>query len=931
VKSALGALAVTGAAVTFVNQIRETIAWEAGLLRLSQRAGSTVEVLSALAGVARRSNTDMDAVATAMQKLSRSMAGMGDETEGTSRAGKVFEALGIAVRNADGTLRGQVDVLRDLADRLPRMRDQTLAVAFAQETMGRAGANLLPFLHDLAEAGLDQAKVTTDQAKAAKEFEDHLAQLESSSKALKIAFANELLPGIKEITQAMLDAKKAGEGFFGVMAAGIQTGLTGTDEHKLNVEFTKATDRLLNAQNAVDQQRALYKQTMAPTDADLLKQYYRQYTEAEADVARLRGIRDIMVPAQKAGTDTTPLDVDNPLGGPAGGTGKDDYKNLARSIADRTALLHAELAAWRPLTEAQKQMIRIESDLAGGYIELTAAQKASIRAGLNEIDNLDQQVRFKEAVKQIEKDTAAARKQVREEQERQIAANAEEIKRTREHTEEIGLNAEELGRLKLARMDDVIAMKEREVVLERLNGADEDYINTLQRQAEQLRQIRQLTQDSNARQALVDASKKTQEEFQRMADRVEHTLSTSIITAMTTGGRSGAEALRRAIEAALADLILTPLLKPVFAPIGIAAAGLSQSIFGGGAAAAGGALGFGSAAGAGALAMGAGGAVALTAEEAFLAGSAPAASTFSWLPPVAAGAGLAYAYQSGVANRSFPIFGKLGNAIDSVFPGVGSLLGMGGGRGPKNPEMGLLEHPGGGFYIGQMNSGDDAFAQSSIAPLIAQINDRTKYDQAMLHQLVGYMSGSVGTSPEQMLAMLMQRLSSAALPDLGSLESQQTAIYRQLMGVANPDALGITGLQRYKEALSVSDLAGGPMDRLGSARSIYDTTLERARAGDLSAINQFPQVAQQLLGIGRDVYASGSGFQDLFVSVNQALNEVLDHQRSLQADLLKDVPASIQQASIDQVKAIRDQTTELSDQLKAVQEELRRVRNAIAA
>jgi lambda family phage tail tape measure protein len=344
----------------------------------------------------------------------------------------------------------------------------------------------------------------------------------------------------------------------------------------------------------------------------------------------------------------------------------------------------------------------------------------------------------------------------------------------------------------------------------------------------------------------------------------------------------------------------------------------------------GGLFGFGAGAGAGALAMG-GGAVPLTAEEAFLSGSAPAAASFSWLPPIAAGAGLAYAYQSGVANQSFPIFGKLGNAIDSVFPGVGSLLGMGGGRGPKNPQMGLLEQPGGGFYIGQMNSGDDAFAQSSIAPLISQINDRTKYDQAMLHQLVGYMSGSVGTSPDQMLAMLMQRLSSAALPDFGALESQQTALYRQLMGVANPDALGITGLQRYQEALSVSDLAGGPMDRLGSARSIYETTLARARAGDLSAINQFPQVAQQLLGIGRDVYASGSGFQDLFVGVNQALNEVLDHQRSLQADLLKDVPASIQQASIDQVKAIRDQTTALSDELRAVQEELRRVRNAIAA
>jgi hypothetical protein len=171
-------------------------------------------------------------------------------------------------------------------------------------------------------------------------------------------------------------------------------------------------------------------------------------------------------------------------------------------------------------------------------------------------------------------------------------------------------------------------------------------------------------------------------------------------------------------------------------------------------------------------------------------------------------------------------------------------------------------------------------------------------------------------------------LPGAALPDLNTLLGQQGSLRSQL--AALPGQLGITSLQQYKQALSVSDLAGSPEDRLGSARSIYDTTLARARTGDLSAIGQFPQVAQQLLGVGRDVYASGPGFAELFTSVNQALNEILDHQRSVQEDLLKDLPTAIEQSGKDQIEAIKNQTKQIIDALKDLQTSVDRVRAATA-
>ncbi len=125
--------------------------------------------------------------------------------------------------------------------------------------------------------------------------------------------------------------------------------------------------------------------------------------------------------------------------------------------------------------------------------------------------------------------------------------------------------------------------------------------------------------------------------------------------------------------------------------------------------------------------------------------------------------------------------------------------------------------------------------------------------------------------------------------------------------------------------MGVSD---GSRERLSAARSAYEETLARAKAGDLGAVREFPQVAQQLLGIGRDTYASGAGFQDLFRDVNAALSEVLDRQRSLQADILADLPAAVMEASQDQVSAILDLKKSLVQKLDAVEAELRMLNKA---
>jgi len=199
----------------FAAMIKSTIEGEAALLRLAERTGNTVEALSSLGRVAKMSNTDMDEVGKGMQKLAKSMA---EAESGTGKAGKVFEALGIQIRDANtGALRPTQNVMQELGQKLMAMQDQTLAVAFAQEALGKSGANLLPFLYELARAGELQAKVTTEQAKQAKEFEDNLVKLKGASMEFWRHLANDMLPTLNKYLAQLVEGKKIFGGWLSAM------------------------------------------------------------------------------------------------------------------------------------------------------------------------------------------------------------------------------------------------------------------------------------------------------------------------------------------------------------------------------------------------------------------------------------------------------------------------------------------------------------------------------------------------------------------------------------------------------------------------------------------------------------------------------------------------------------------------------------------
>jgi hypothetical protein len=111
---------------------------------LSEKTGIAVESLSMLRYAGEVTGTPLEAIALSTKKLAASMA---EAAGGNKEAAATFKAVGVEVKNADGSLRSQDAVLLDLADRFQGYEDGAAKAALAQRLFGKSGADMIPLLN----------------------------------------------------------------------------------------------------------------------------------------------------------------------------------------------------------------------------------------------------------------------------------------------------------------------------------------------------------------------------------------------------------------------------------------------------------------------------------------------------------------------------------------------------------------------------------------------------------------------------------------------------------------------------------------------------------------------------------------------------------------------------------------------------------------
>jgi hypothetical protein len=206
VKGTLGGIVAAFAAGFGVAALKSTFdSYAEGAAKLEDlalKAGTTVEIMSGLSPIAKLAGASLDDVATAAAKLSKGLVNSSNETKG---AGKALAFLGIDAKDASGNLKDSGTLMEEIALKLSTYGDGIAKTTIAQDLFGKSGANLLPFLKDLAEYGIQDAKITAQQAALAKDYEQNLVRLGIAKSALGKIISKEVLPVADAFVKTLLE------------------------------------------------------------------------------------------------------------------------------------------------------------------------------------------------------------------------------------------------------------------------------------------------------------------------------------------------------------------------------------------------------------------------------------------------------------------------------------------------------------------------------------------------------------------------------------------------------------------------------------------------------------------------------------------------------------------------------------------------------
>jgi hypothetical protein len=195
-----GGLAAGFTVAAFGSLISGAVSTGAALDDLAMQTGATVEALSALAEIGKYNDMSAEQIGGAMNMLARNMAGATEESRG---AGKALEALGLDF-DKFRQMRPE-DQMQAVAKAMAGFEDGTGKSAVAMALYGKEGAKMLPFMHDLAEAGTLQARVTTEQAAASAQLDDNWLKLTTTGSEAAKEVAMGMVPALDEAVRAAMD------------------------------------------------------------------------------------------------------------------------------------------------------------------------------------------------------------------------------------------------------------------------------------------------------------------------------------------------------------------------------------------------------------------------------------------------------------------------------------------------------------------------------------------------------------------------------------------------------------------------------------------------------------------------------------------------------------------------------------------------------
>jgi hypothetical protein len=186
------------------------------LAKTSQQVGVSIEKLQGLFFAGQLSGATTKQVTNGLGQLAKRA---NDASNGLQTSVRSFKALGVQVKNADGSLRSTDALLLDVADKFKAMPNGTKKTALAMELFGRAGRDLIPLLNSGSEGIKKMGKefsslgatISSKSAKDAEKFNDTMLRAKVAMTGVRNQIAAAVLPALTEMAKRFVEWAKTGD------------------------------------------------------------------------------------------------------------------------------------------------------------------------------------------------------------------------------------------------------------------------------------------------------------------------------------------------------------------------------------------------------------------------------------------------------------------------------------------------------------------------------------------------------------------------------------------------------------------------------------------------------------------------------------------------------------------------------------------------
>lgn len=127
--------------------------------KASLRTGLEVEELQRLNYAAGQSGVSLESLEKSAKKMNERL---GEVSEGNEKSIKMFDALGVSIKNSDGTMKASTDIYNDTLLKLAEMGDTAKATAIGTDLFGKAFVDMKPLLAEGA-SGIEELKNRADE------------------------------------------------------------------------------------------------------------------------------------------------------------------------------------------------------------------------------------------------------------------------------------------------------------------------------------------------------------------------------------------------------------------------------------------------------------------------------------------------------------------------------------------------------------------------------------------------------------------------------------------------------------------------------------------------------------------------------------------------------------------------------------------------